>query len=617
MDESTLERSDAPAQSPSSGVFVLCQRARELGRRLSTESTAGSALDAGRVSFAHAAQRLTDCVIRPLDGVVPGSGSDESLHDDDDIEATGTDLIDSVCRLAEEATALSTQTDVSGGLLEATAALQDIACRLVQAGAPESAPSLLRNLRALQSTLPVSVRVLKNGPYLLTNVERLSNWLGEPIDTRPRMALCRCGASAIKPLCDGSHARMNFSGAKDPNRVADHQDVYVGQQLTILDNRGICAHSGFCTDRLASVFHVGREPFVTPSGGRADEIIRAVRSCPSGALSYAIDGREARDNADTRRPPGIEVSKDGPYRVTGSIPLFDDGGHPEPRTEGASLEHYSLCRCGHSQNKPFCSGRHWYIQFRDPVPDPDHAPTLFEWAGGLPALTAMTRIFYSKYVPGDPLIGPLFAEMATDHAERVASWLGEVFGGPKYYSERYGGYPRMLSQHLNKGITEAHRARWVSLLVQSANDAGLPNDAEFRAALVAYLEWGSRLAVENSQTGARPPKQMPVPRWWWVCDATPGARISALAAPSEEDGAIHAPAPDEAVSFDRHVKPMFRRTDRQAMTFAFDLWSHGDVTTHAPGILARLEAGTMPCDGAWPKEWIATFRRWIDTGMAQ
>jgi CDGSH-type Zn-finger protein/truncated hemoglobin YjbI len=617
MDESTFERSSVQVPSPSSNVLVLFQRACELRRRLSLESTAGRALDAARVRFAQAAQRLTDCVIRPLNDVLTGLVSDESSNDEDDVETSGRDVIDSVCRLAKDATTLSSEADASGQVMEAAAGLQDIACRLVQTSAPENVATLVRELRALQSTLPVSVRVLKNGPYLLTNVERLSNWLGEPIDTRPRMALCRCGASAIRPLCDGSHARISFSGAKDPNRVADRQDVYVGQQVTVLDNRGICAHSGFCTDRLASAFHLGKEPFVAPSGARADEIIRAVRACPSGALSYAIDGREARDNADTRRPSSIEVSKDGPYRVTGSVPLFDGEGHPESRNEGASLEHYSLCRCGHSQNKPFCSGRHWYIQFRDPVIDPDHAPTLFEWAGGLPALTAMTRIFYSKYVPGDPLIGPLFAEMATDHAERVASWLGEVFGGPKNYSERYGGYTRMLSQHLNKGLTEAQRARWVSLLVQAANDAGLPNDAEFRAAFVAYLEWGSRLAVENSQPGVKPPKQMPVPRWWWVCDATPGSRISALAATSEEDRAIQPPAPDEAVSFDRHIKPMFRRTDRQSMTFAFDLWSYRDVSTHAVRILERLEAGTMPCDGEWPKEWLATFRRWIDTGMAQ
>ena len=96
-----------------------------------------------------------------------------------------------------------------------------------------------------------------------------------------------------------------------------------------------------------------------------------MQACPSGALSYAIDGREARDQVDQDCPPTIEVSKDGPYRITGGIPLTDGQGNCEQRNQGASLEHYSLCRCGHCQNKPFCSGKHWYVNFHDPVTDPN------------------------------------------------------------------------------------------------------------------------------------------------------------------------------------------------------------------------------------------------------
>jgi truncated hemoglobin YjbI len=302
--------------------------------------------------------------------------------------------------------------------------------------------------------------------------------------------------------------------------------------------------------------------------------------------------------------------------VTGSIPLVDQNGAPVERNAGASLEHYSLCRCGHSQNKPFCSGMHWYVRFQDPVVDPNHNPTLFEWAGGLPALLRVTRIFYSKYVPEDPLIGPLFANMSPDHPERVAAWLGEVFGGPKNYSEQYGGYTRMISQHIGKGLTEAQRARWVSLMCRSADESGLPRDAEFRAAFVAYLEWGSRLALENSQPGAKPPAHMPMPRWWWVCDATPGSRVSALA-PVVEDETPTLPAPDEAVTFGAHVRHLFRRVDRQSMLFAFDLWAYDDVVRHAGEILRRLENGTMPCDGAWPKPQVETFRRWIESGTPE
>jgi truncated hemoglobin YjbI len=289
-------------------------------------------------------------------------------------------------------------------------------------------------------------------------------------------------------------------------------------------------------------------------------------------------------------------------------------GSDVARNAGASREHYSLCRCGHSQNKPFCSGMHFSVNFVDPQPDPEHEPTLFEWAGGFPALLRMTQLFYEKYVPDDPLLSPLFADMSPDHPQRVAAWLGEVFGGPKAYTETYGGYPRMISQHLGKGITEAKRARWVQLLTRSADEAGLPADAEFRAAFTAYLEWGSRIAVENSTVGAKPPPNLPVPRWWWVCDATPGARISALAPQDEEDQPVTLPAPDEAVSFDQHIKPLFRSTDRRSMHFAFDLWSYDDVSTHAEAILDRLRAGTMPCDGAWPTPKVESFQRWVDGG---
>ena len=470
-----------------------------------------------------------------------------------------------------------------------------------------------------ETTQPVpasEIRVERNGPYRVSHVEHLTNWLGEEFAHPEPMALCRCGQSHNKPFCDGSHTAAKFSGEKDPNRVPDKRDTYEGQQIEILDNRGICAHSGFCTDGLASVFHAGQDPFITASGGRLDAIIHAVRECPSGALSYGIDHVEARNQVDRDRPSWIEVSKDGPYRITGGVRLVDEQGNDVPRAEGSSREHYSLCRCGQSQNKPFCSGMHWYVKFADPVPSPEREPTLFEWAGGFPALLRMTRIFYTKYVPEDPLIGPLFADMSPDHPERVAAWFSEVFGGPAFYSERYGGYSRMISQHVGKNIREDQRARWVSLLCQSADDARLPDDPEFRAAFVAYLEWGSRIGKENSQQNALPPPNMPVPRWWWVCEARPGSRVSAVAPKEEVPASIAIPGPNELVSFAQHIKSLFRKMDRESMSFVFDLWSPGDVRRHAPEILKRLENGTMPCDGAWPQDRVNVFHRWIDSGMA-
>jgi hypothetical protein len=72
--------------------------------------------------------------------------------------------------------------------------------------------------------------------------------------------------------------------------------------------------------------------------------------------------------------------------------------------------------------------------------------------------------------------------------------------------------------------------------------------------------------------------------------------------------------PDEPLHFEEDIKPLFRERDRESMRFAFDLWSVDDVSTHADAILEKLQAGAMPCDGAWPAEQVAVFRRWIDAG---
>ncbi|WP_205315114.1 group II truncated hemoglobin [Nonomuraea lactucae] len=141
-------------------------------------------------------------------------------------------------------------------------------------------------------------------------------------------------------------------------------------------------------------------------------------------------------------------------------------------------------------------------------------PTLYEWAGGAEALERLTEAFYA-YVKKDELIGPLFAHMDPGHPKYVAMWLGEVFGGPDRYTKERGGYPHMLSKHLGKAITEPQRRRWVNLLMDAADEVGLPDDPEFRAAFAGYIEWGTRLALHNSQPGVKPITEAPVPHWGW------------------------------------------------------------------------------------------------------
>lgn len=202
-----------------------------------------------------------------------------------------------------------------------------------------------------------TIECSENGPYIVRNLEKLHNSRGEPIPTRRTIALCRCGGSSNKPFCDGTHSTIRFTSEKLTDGARDKRRDYVGKHIVVHDNRGICSHAGFCTDTLASVFRMKEKPWIDPNGAEAEAIIETVRKCPSGALSYSIAGVEYRDQ---EHDPMISVSKDGPYYVSGRIEFKDQAWG-----EGASQEHYTLCRCGASENKPFCDGSHWQAKFTD------------------------------------------------------------------------------------------------------------------------------------------------------------------------------------------------------------------------------------------------------------
>ena len=143
-----------------------------------------------------------------------------------------------------------------------------------------------------------------------------------------------------------------------------------------------------------------------------------------------------------------------------------------------------------------------------------NVPTLFAWLGGLPALERLFAVFYAR-VPSDPVLAPVFATMSPAHVKHVAAFVAEVFGGPKTYSEQLGGHAAMIRKHVGRALTEAQRKRWIALLLECADELGVPSDPEFRSALVGYLEWGTRLAVLNSQPGADVSAEAPMPAWGW------------------------------------------------------------------------------------------------------
>jgi len=196
-----------------------------------------------------------------------------------------------------------------------------------------------------------------NGPYLVKDLTDLKNQKGA-IETKPAMALCRCGGSQNKPFCDGTHAKNGFNSERLPGRVPDKRENYDGNGITVHDNRGICAHAGRCTDGLPAVFRLKQEPWIDAKKADAKMVATTIQKCPSGALSYTMDGVEHRDRqADS----SVFVSPNGPYVVGGGPELLGT-----ERGEGASTEHFTLCRCGGSKNKPFCDGTHWSNKFSDP-----------------------------------------------------------------------------------------------------------------------------------------------------------------------------------------------------------------------------------------------------------
>ena len=219
------------------------------------------------------------------------------------------------------------------------------------------------------------IRPLPNGPYYLINdmepkvVENLKNSKGELLSTIVGIALCRCGKSNNKPFCDGTHSVIGFStknvnlNENDTNKltIKNKRRNYVGKEITIHDNRRICSHAKECVNNLPSVFKLGSKPWIDSDGSKVQDIINTVRKCPSGALSYSIGDIEYRDPKE-QRDPIVTVLKNGPYYITGGIDLI---GENIEFGEGASKEHYTLCRCGASENKPFCDGTHGIINFKD------------------------------------------------------------------------------------------------------------------------------------------------------------------------------------------------------------------------------------------------------------
>lgn len=202
-----------------------------------------------------------------------------------------------------------------------------------------------------------TIECTPNGPYVVKGLSDLRTSRGTPLPTATVVALCRCGGSAKKPFCDGTHTRNGFSGTREADAPAPTPVDYRGAVVTIHDDRSICAHAGHCTDGLPGVFKYGSEPWIDPAGADVAAVVATIRQCPSGALRYSL---ETQEPAEPTANPSINVTANGPYAVVGDVTVVDDANRRTIRRARATL-----CRCGSSKNKPFCDGSHWSNGFTD------------------------------------------------------------------------------------------------------------------------------------------------------------------------------------------------------------------------------------------------------------
>jgi CDGSH-type Zn-finger protein len=218
-----------------------------------------------------------------------------------------------------------------------------------------------------------SITTTPNGPYLVSGArlvvkvpvhteqgEPIAWATGPTIPTNERYALCRCGHSARKPFCDGTHARIEFEADEsDAGSYAERSKAYEGTGVVVRDDRSICVHSGFCGNEVTNVWKMVRH---TDDTTVRSQMIAMVERCPSGALTYSIGDEPIEPDLAT----DIAVVPDGPLFVSGAIPVtLSDGTVLEGRNR------MTLCRCGESAHKPLCDGSHKDAGFRH---TPEGAP---------------------------------------------------------------------------------------------------------------------------------------------------------------------------------------------------------------------------------------------------
>lgn len=202
-----------------------------------------------------------------------------------------------------------------------------------------------------------TIDIMKDGPFIVNNLPVLENSKGDILEINNKAALCRCGASANKPFCDWTHSKIGFNGNRVSKLKLDKEIEYKGKNISIYYNPSLCYHAAECVGNLPQVFNSKAKPWINPDNSDNDSIINTIKKCPSGALSYKVGEVHERSTGADRK---IIIEKNGPYCISGHIEL-----HTEEDQRIASNDHYALCRCGASKNKPYCDGSHVKSGFVD------------------------------------------------------------------------------------------------------------------------------------------------------------------------------------------------------------------------------------------------------------
>ena len=198
--------------------------------------------------------------------------------------------------------------------------------------------------------MKASLTAINNGPLVLKsdNNDTILFKDGKSFHAPSPAYLCRCGASKKKPFCDGTHQNINFSDAKEIKK--EEVQEYEGKEIKVIFNRSICSGAANCINMLPEVFSEDdSNNWIHPNEADKESLIQIIKTCPSGALSYSIDGKVY---TDTRTRERVDIIKDGPYEVEG----MEFRSINKPTNFSASK--CMLCRCGHSKNKPFCDYSH-------------------------------------------------------------------------------------------------------------------------------------------------------------------------------------------------------------------------------------------------------------------